>query len=86
MQALVFLLALAVKAANRPTEYDSDEEYASPRQQIRQPMLNKPPATAIPVGTTTVDARPARDDAWSTRMREKVCALLLSYIHFAINF
>ncbi|KAI4303298.1 hypothetical protein MLD38_038945 [Melastoma candidum] len=70
VEALVFLLALVVRAANRPPEYDSDDEYIAQRQ-IRQPMLNKQPATGVPVETTTVDARPPRDDAWSTRMREK---------------
>ncbi|KAG5592628.1 hypothetical protein H5410_043142 [Solanum commersonii] len=74
-EALIFLLALVVKAANRPADYDSDDEYiGGPRQQIRQPLINnRPPAnpaTAVPV-TATLDNRPSRNDAWSTRMREK---------------
>ncbi|KAL3645581.1 Tobamovirus multiplication protein 2A [Castilleja foliolosa] len=73
LQALVFLLALIVRAANSPAEYDSDEEYiGGPRQQIRQPLINRPaaPATGVPV-SGTLDQRPSRNDAWSTRMREK---------------
>lgn len=72
-EALVFLLALVVRAANRPADYDSDDEYiGGPRQQIRQPLINRPPApaTGVPV-TGTLDQRPSRNDAWSTRMREK---------------
>ncbi|KAI3453446.1 hypothetical protein Pfo_010109 [Paulownia fortunei] len=73
LEALVFLLALVVRAANRPADYDSDEEYiGGPRQQIRQPLINRPavPATGVPVAGT-LDQRPSRNDAWSTRMREK---------------
>lgn len=73
LQALVFLLALMVRAANSPADYDSDDEYiAGPRQQ-RQPLISRqapPPATGVPV-TGTLDNRPSRNDAWSTRMREK---------------
>ncbi|KAL2518195.1 Tobamovirus multiplication protein 2A [Abeliophyllum distichum] len=74
LEALVFLLALVVRAANRPADYDSDEEYmGGPRQQIRQPLINNRPtgtATGVPV-TGTLDHLPSRNDAWSTRMREK---------------
>ncbi|KAK7252725.1 hypothetical protein RIF29_36891 [Crotalaria pallida] len=71
-EALLFFLALIVRAANRPADYDSDDEYINPRQQARQPLLNKPagPVTGIPVAGT-IDQRPSRNDAWSTRMREK---------------
>ncbi|CAK7356196.1 unnamed protein product [Dovyalis caffra] len=72
VSAIIFLLALVVRAANRPAEYDSDDEFITPRQQIRQPLLNRPPAPAAGVPVTgTVDQRPSRNDAWSTRMREK---------------
>lgn len=73
LQALLFLLALVVRAANRPVDYDSDDEYIAPRQQIRQPLINRPvaPATGVPVAGT-LDQRPSRNDAWSARMREKV--------------
>ncbi|KAM7530949.1 hypothetical protein LguiB_034359 [Lonicera macranthoides] len=74
LEALVFLLALVVRAANKPPEYDSDDEYiGGPRQQIRQPLINnRPPAPApgAPV-SGTLDQRNSRNDAWSTRMREK---------------
>ncbi|KAL6570973.1 Tobamovirus multiplication protein 2A [Orobanche gracilis] len=73
LEAFVFLLALVARAANIPAEYDSDEEYiGAPRQQIRQPLINRPvvPATGVPVAGT-LDQRPSRNDAWSTRMREK---------------
>lgn len=71
-QALVFLLALIVRAANSPAEYDSDDEYIAPRSTVRQPLVNRQnvPATGVPV-VGTLDHRPSRNDAWSTRMREK---------------
>lgn len=71
----MFLLALMVRAANRPVEYDSDDEFIVSRQQIRQPLINRPPppATGVPVVAGALDQRPpSRNDAWSTRMREKV--------------
>lgn len=72
LEALLFVLALIVRAANKPADYDSDDELIAPRQQIRQPLINRPPApaTGVPV-TGTLDQRPSRNDAWSTRMREK---------------
>ncbi|GAY49664.1 hypothetical protein CUMW_120850 [Citrus unshiu] len=72
LDALIFLLAIIVRAANRPVEYDSDDELIAPRQQIRQPLINRPtpPATGVPVAGS-LDQRPSRNDAWSTRMREK---------------
>lgn len=71
-EALLFILALIVRAANRPVDYDSDEEFINPRQQARQPLLNRPagPAPGVPV-TGTTDPRSSRNDAWSARMREK---------------
>ncbi|GMQ04437.1 hypothetical protein CsSME_00049854 [Camellia sinensis var. sinensis] len=79
LEALLFLLALIVRAANRPVEYDSDDEYiGGPRQQIRQPLINKPlpvPATGVPVAGN-LDQRASRNDAWSARMREKVQSVL----------
>ncbi|GAV80862.1 Tetraspannin domain-containing protein [Cephalotus follicularis] len=72
LEALVFLLALLVRAANKPIDYDSDDELIAPRQQIRQPLVNRPPlpATGVPVAGS-LDQRTSRNDAWSTRMREK---------------
>ncbi|KAF5200333.1 Tobamovirus multiplication protein 2a [Thalictrum thalictroides] len=72
LEALVFLLALVVRAANKPPEYDSDDEYIVARNQVRQPLINRQPApaTGVPVAGT-LDQRPSRNDAWSARMREK---------------
>ncbi|XVE65243.1 hypothetical protein DITRI_Ditri07aG0165100 [Diplodiscus trichospermus] len=72
LEALIFLLALMVRAANRPADYDSDDEFIAQRQQIRQPLINRPPVpvTGVPVAGS-LDQRPSRNDAWSTRMREK---------------
>lgn len=74
LQAIIFLLALIVRAANRPADYDSDEEYiGAPRQQIRQPLINRQPVPATGASAAnTLEQRPSRNDAWSTRMREKV--------------
>lgn len=81
LQAVLFLLALIVRAANRPADYDSDEEFINPRQQARQPLLNRQagPATGVPVGGTG-DQRPSRNDAWSARMREKVQSFYYYFI------
>ncbi|GAA0158023.1 scaffold/adaptor protein [Lithospermum erythrorhizon] len=68
LQAFVFLLALAAKASNSPAEHDSDDEYITPGQQIRQPLIT--PTTGVPV-SGALDSRPSRNDAWSQRMREK---------------
>ncbi|KAI4364785.1 hypothetical protein MLD38_020833 [Melastoma candidum] len=73
LEALIFVLAVLVRAANRNPDYDSDEEFIAPRQQIRQPLMGRPPlppATGIPIAGP-LDHRPSRNDAWSTRMREK---------------
>ncbi|KAL4570526.1 hypothetical protein LXL04_026182 [Taraxacum kok-saghyz] len=73
-EALVFLLALMVRAANAPAEYDSDDEYISGPRQQRQPLIGRqavpPTVTGVPV-TGPLDSRPSRNDAWSARMREK---------------
>ncbi|KAI9088978.1 hypothetical protein K1719_029257 [Acacia pycnantha] len=71
-EALLFLLGIIVRAVNRPAEYDSDDEFIAPRPQNRQPLLNRPagPVTGVPVAGTP-DQRPSRNDAWSSRMREK---------------
>ncbi|XP_022738161.1 tobamovirus multiplication protein 2A-like [Durio zibethinus] len=72
LEALIFVLALTVRAANRPADYDSDDEFIAPRQQVRQPLITRPPvpAAGVPVAGS-LDQRPSRNDAWSTRMREK---------------
>lgn len=79
MQALVFLLAIAVRAANKPPEYDSDEEYLNSRSSAGQPLISNSrqgvTATGVPVAGT-LDQRPSRNDAWSQRMREKVPSIV----------
>lgn len=74
MQVLLFLLALAVRAMNKPAEYDSDDEIIGTTRStsIRQPLIHSQnaPATGVPV--PTIDQRASRNDAWSQRMREKV--------------
>ncbi|KAE8728415.1 Type I inositol 1,4,5-trisphosphate 5-phosphatase 2 [Hibiscus syriacus] len=71
-KVLIFLLALMVRTANVPADYDSDGEFIAPRQQIRQPLMNRQPVlvTGVPVAGG-LDQRPGRNDAWSARMREK---------------
>lgn len=83
LQALLFVLALIVRAANRPDDYDSDDEFIAQRQSVRQPLINRPPvpATGVPVAGT-LDQRPSRNDAWSTRMREKVREFFLNVIKY----
>lgn len=73
LEALVFLLAIVVRAVNSPSDEDSDDEYLASRNQARQPLLNRPPlppGTGVPA-TGPIDSRPSRNDAWSARMREK---------------
>lgn len=69
-EAVLFFLALLVKAANAPAEYDSDEEFINPSQSVRQPLINRPPPTGVPFAGA-VDQRASRIDAWSARMRER---------------
>ncbi|KAL6965536.1 hypothetical protein U1Q18_036586 [Sarracenia purpurea var. burkii] len=81
IKALLFSLALIVRAANRPPKYDSDDEYiGGPRQQARQPLINRPPvpATGVPVVAGTLDQHSGRNDAWNARMREKMKTLNLA--------
>lgn len=69
LEALLFLLALMVRATGRRVDYDSDDEIINAGQ-IRQPLVPRPPPTSVPVAGT-LDQRSSRSDAWSTRMREK---------------
>lgn len=72
LEALIFLLAILVRASAQPADYDSDDDYIAPRSTARQPLINRQgaPASGLPV-TATLDQRPSRNDAWSQRMREK---------------
>jgi len=78
LQAVLFLLAVIVRAANSP-DYDSDDEYINPRQSAKQPLISRQSQpTVVPV-TGALDQRPSRNDAWSARMREKVLLMLFSF-------
>lgn len=84
-QAVLFLLALVVRAMNKPVEYDSDDEIIAIGRSptIRQPLIHAQnvPATGVPV--PTLDQRASRNDAWSQRMREKVHYLMDC---FSVNY
>lgn len=70
MQVLLFLVALIVRAMNKPAQYDSDDEIIGTG--IRQPLVHSQNAPATGVPAPTLDQRASRTDAWSQRMREKV--------------
>jgi len=72
LQAIVFLLALIVRATNMPADYDSDDEYFPPRPSFQHPLIERqyPAVTGAPVASN-IEQRSIRNDAWSTRMREK---------------
>lgn len=73
LQVFAVILALVVKAANRgPEDYDSDDEYIAARTgNVRQPLINRQ-GTQVATGSTPgSEQRTSRNDAWSTRMREK---------------
>lgn len=73
LQVFAVILALVVRAANRgPEEYDSDDEYIATRPgTMRQPLLNRQGTQVATVATPSSEQRTSRNDAWSTRMREK---------------
>lgn len=84
MQVLLFLLAVVVRAINKPAEYDSDDDIIGTARStsIRQPLIHSQnvPATGVPV--PTLDQRASRNDAWSQRMREKVHYSMSSWTVF----
>lgn len=73
LQVFAVILALVVKAANRgPEDYDSDDEYIATRPgNVRQPLINRQGTQVATVSTPGSEQRTSRNDAWSTRMREK---------------
>ncbi|XP_078442434.1 tobamovirus multiplication 2A [Wolffia australiana] len=74
LETLVFILGLAVRSANLPADYDSDDEYiVAPRSTLRQPLVNRQesPAAGVPAAGGLDQRLPSRNDAWSKRMREK---------------
>lgn len=72
LQVFAMIIALAIKSVTvGPGDYDSDDEYLAPRSGMRQPLLNRQ-GTPVAAGSTPVpEQRATRNDAWSTRMREK---------------
>ncbi|KAH9301671.1 hypothetical protein KI387_013254 [Taxus chinensis] len=72
LQVFAMILALTVKSASGiPGDYDSDDEYIAPRSGMRQPLLNRQGTQAAAVSSPAPEQRATRNDAWSTRMREK---------------
>ncbi|MCO5561657.1 hypothetical protein L7F22_015278 [Adiantum nelumboides] len=72
-EALALLLAVILRAlgSRARKDYDSDDEFVAPTRTSRQPLLNRPTAAGTGANATGSESRPARADAWSTRMREK---------------
>lgn len=72
VQALALLMAVILRAlaSSAKREYDSDDDYLAPRTS-RQPLINRQTTAGAGTAGTGSDGRPARSDAWSTRMREK---------------
>lgn len=72
LQAFALLLAIILRAlGSKPVkDYDSDDEYLASRAS-RQPLLNRQATSGAGTSAASSDGRPARTDAWSTRMREK---------------
>ncbi|KAH9540128.1 hypothetical protein CY35_15G093800 [Sphagnum magellanicum] len=71
---LFFAMILRAVSSNaRRTGYDSDDDYLAPRSNGRQPLLNRQVNQSNPPTApgSTADNRPVRNDAWSTRLREK---------------
>jgi hypothetical protein len=60
LHSLLFLLALIVRAKNKPTNYDSDDELINWRQQDRPPLLSR---QQVP-NAGAIDLHPNINDAW----------------------
>lgn len=73
-QAFALLLAVVLRAlgSNARKDYDSDDEFLAPTRTSRQPLLNRQTTSGTSTNASGSESRPARADAWSTRMREKV--------------
>lgn len=78
MLGLFFAFILRAISSNARRYYDSDDDYMAPRSAPRRPVAdrqaNQPPLAAGSGAAT--ETRP-RSDAWSIRMREKVCFVLV---------
>ncbi len=87
LQALLFLLALVLRAANTPPECDSGEELITPRQQIRPRLIKSPPDPILDVPVAgTLDQHPSRNDVLNTSMREKVWSVLVEEFLWVFKF
>ncbi|KAI5076530.1 hypothetical protein GOP47_0008595 [Adiantum capillus-veneris] len=73
VQALALLFAVILRAlgSSARKDYDSDDEYLASTRASRQPLLNRQTTGGAGTNATGSENRPARADAWSTRMREK---------------
>ncbi|KAF3330348.1 tetraspanin family protein [Carex littledalei] len=74
LEAIAFMLALAVQSSNQPFDEDEDdEEYIIGRQRdgARQPLISNRQNPQASSGVPTLEPRPIRNDAWSQRMRNK---------------
>ncbi|KAH7421581.1 hypothetical protein KP509_13G064500 [Ceratopteris richardii] len=75
VEALALLFAVILRAINASArkDYDSDDEYLAPAasRSSRQPLLNRQTTAGTAGNASGSESRPARADAWSTRMREK---------------
>jgi len=76
---LFFAFVLRAVSANARRDYDSDEDYLPARSAPRQPagnrqanQANPPSAPGANFEEGSISKRALRNDAWSTRMREKV--------------
>lgn len=77
VQALGLFFAMTLRAISGDSRsgYDSDEEFAPTRQPLLNRQNNQAGAAAQPGAAAPAPPRPAvRNDAWSARMREKVCS------------
>jgi len=75
---LFFAFVLRAVSANARRDYDSDEDYLPARSAPRQPagnrqanQANPPSAPGANFEEGSISKRALRNDAWSTRMREK---------------
>lgn len=76
---MFFAFVLRAVSANARRDYDSDEDYLPARSAPRQPagnrqanQANPPSAPGANFEEGSISKRALRNDAWSTRMREKV--------------
>ncbi|EFJ26409.1 hypothetical protein SELMODRAFT_172827 [Selaginella moellendorffii] len=71
LEALSLFLAIVLRsvALGAQRGYDSDDDM--PVRNTRQPLLNRQATQSNATPSAPAESRPPRNDAWSTRMREK---------------